>query len=150
MIPDPADLDALPHPEHDRALYADVPVKRLLAWVVDSLLIALLTAIAVPLTAFTALFFLPALWIGIGLVYRVLSLTGRSATPGMRLMGIELRTHRGERFGLADASVHTLLYSLCISMLLPQVLSIGLILGSARGQSLPDLALGSVALNRTA
>ena len=141
-------LWGLPDPEREAELYADVPVKRLLAWVVDSLLIAALTLLAIPFTAFTALFYLPALWLAVGLAYRILTLTRASATPGMRLVAIELRTHRGERFGLGEAAAHTALYTLSMSTILPQLVSIGLMLGTPRGQGLPDMLLGTAALNR--
>ena len=149
MHSQPAADWGLPDPIRSADLYADVPLKRLGAWLVDSVLIAGLCLLAIPFTAFTAIFFLPALWLLVGLAYRILTLARRSATPGMRLMAIELRTHRGERFGLADAAVHTALYTLCMSLVFPQVLSIVAMLVTARGQSLPDLALGTAALNRT-
>lgn len=149
MIPQPNFHTSLPDPEREAAFYTDVPFKRLLAWFVDSLAIGVLALLAIPFTAFTAVFFLPALWLMIGLFYRILTLSSGSATWGMRLMGVEMRNHRGERFGLADAAAHTVLYSLCVSMLLPQLVSVGLMLGSARGQGLHDMALGTVALNRS-
>ena len=144
----PVSYAALPDPDRDAEFYADVPVKRALAWIVDSILIAVLTVVAVPLTAFTALFYLPVLWLVIGLAYRIVTLTRGSATPGMRLVGIEFRTHRGERFGLPEAALHTAIYSVCVSFVIPQIVSIVLILATARRQGLPDLALSTVALNR--
>jgi uncharacterized RDD family membrane protein YckC len=139
---------SLPDPDRDAAFYADVPAKRALAWIVDSILIAALTLVAIPFTAFTALFYLPVLWLAVGLAYRIVTLAGRSATPGMRLLGIEFRTHRGERFGLAEAALHTAIYSVCVSFVIPQIVSIVLMLTTPRGQGLPDLGLSTVALNR--
>jgi hypothetical protein len=46
--------------------------------------------------------------------------------------------------------LHTLGYTLTIATLLPQLLSIALMLTGARGQGLSDLVLGTVAINRPA
>jgi uncharacterized RDD family membrane protein YckC len=141
---------ALPDPDHQAEFYADVPMKRGLAWIVDMVLIAILTVVIIPFTAFTALFFLPVLFLMVSFTYRLVSLARKSATPGMRLLSIEFRDRSGRRFDLATAFLHTLGYTLTIATLLPQLLSIGLMLTSARGQGLSDLVLGTVAINRPA
>jgi uncharacterized RDD family membrane protein YckC len=138
----------LPDPERDADLYADVPLKRAIAWVIDSILIFLITLLVLPFTAFVGLLFYGALWLTASFLYRTLTIAGGSATLGMRLMSIQLRNARGERFGLADAVVHTAIYMVCFSFFIPQVVSAVLMLSSSRGQGLPDLALGSTALNR--
>lgn len=147
---DRATPPGLPDPVYDAAFYADIPAKRLFAFLVDTVLIGLLTLLIVPFTAFTAVFYLPFLWLLVSLGYRIVTLAGGSATPGMRLAAIEMRTHRGERFDLATAAAHTVIYSVAFSMVLPQVISVILMLTTARRQGLPDLALGTVALNRAA
>ncbi|MDQ1848227.1 RDD family protein [Gemmobacter fulvus] len=138
----------LPDPDRQAEFYAGVPTKRALAWVVDTILIALITAVIVPFTVFTALFFLPLLYLLISFTYRVLTLAGGSATPGMRLMNVVMLTRNGERFDLATAFLHTLGYTLSIGTLLVQILSGFLMLTSARGQGLTDHILGTVAINR--
>ena len=92
-------IGRLPDPENaqEARYYNGVTAKRLFAWIVDSILIAVLTMILLPLTAFTALFYLPLFWLCIGLAYRILTIANGSATPGMRLAGIELRMEDGER-----------------------------------------------------
>ncbi|WP_116133929.1 RDD family protein [Tropicimonas sp. IMCC34043] len=142
-------LWGLPDPDLHADLYADVPVKRAIAWVFDALLVFLLTLLALPFTAFLGLFFYPLLWIGISFLYRVFTIAGGSATWGMRLMSIQLRTGRGERFGPADAIMHTLLYTLCVSFLVPQLISAVLMMTSARSQGLHDMVLGTTAINRS-
>jgi len=142
--------EALPDPVYQSEFYADVPLKRALAWIVDSLAIGLATLLAVPLTAFTALFFLPLLFLAVSFAYRTATLAGGSATWGMRLMAIEFRDHRGQRFDLPTAALHTLGYTLTISTILPQLLSMALMAYGPRGQGLTDLVLGSVAINRPA
>jgi uncharacterized RDD family membrane protein YckC len=123
-------------------------MKRGLAWIVDTIIIALITLLIVPFTAFTALFFLPLLYVTVSFLYRVWTLTGRSATLGMRLLSIEFRSRQGERFDLGLALAHTVGYTLTIATLLPQLFSILLMLTSSRGQGLTDHVLGTVAINR--
>jgi len=140
----------LPDPDRQAEFYADVPIKRALAWVVDAILIAIVTMVVVPFTLFLSLFFLPALYLTISFLYRTISLARHSATPGMRLMAIEFRDRTGAKFDLGTAFLHTLGYTLTISTLLPQLLSMGLMLTTARGQGLSDLVLGTVAINKPA
>lgn len=140
----------LPSPEMHAEFYADIPSKRLAAFVIDSILIILITIALIPLTAFTALFYLGFLGLVVSLIYRIVSLANRSATPGMRLMAIEFRNHRGERLNLATATVHTLLFTVSMSMVLPQLISVILILTTGRAQGLYDLFLGTAVINRAA
>lgn len=140
----------LPDPVSQAEFYADVPSKRLLAFIVDSILIVLITLVLIPLTAFTALFFLGFLGLLVSLTYRTLSLAGGSATPGMWLLSIEFRTHRGERFTLGTAFVHTLMFSVSMSMVVPQLISIALMLTSPRAQGLSDYFLGTAVINKSA
>lgn len=140
----------LPDPDRHAEFYADVTTKRFFAWLVDATLILILTVIAVPFTAFTAIFYFPFLWLAIGLIYRIVTLASRSATPGMRLMSIEFRTRQGERFDTAHAALHTGIYTFALGTFLIQAASIVLMLASARGQSIGDHLLGTAAINRTA
>lgn len=144
----PTDLQ--PDPERHAAFYAGVLPKRFLAWVIDIVLIAIVTALIVPFTAFTALFFLPMLFLVVGFLYRWTTLSGRSATWGMRLLGIEFLDRNGQRFDGATALLHTLGYTLSMAFVMPQVLSVVLMMMSSRGQGLSDLVLGSVAINSPA
>ncbi|MEO0990782.1 MAG: RDD family protein [Pseudomonadota bacterium] len=140
----------LPDPETHDAFYADLPTKRLLAWVVDSLAIALLTLLLLPLTLFTAFFFLPFFWLLVGLAYRIVTLTNRSATPGMRMMSVEIRQGDGSALDLGTATVHTILYALFSGFFLIQLVSIVLMLTTERRQGLPDMILGTSAINLSA
>lgn len=140
----------LPDPVTQPEFYADVPMKRLLAWLVDTVLIALICLLILPFTAFTGLFFFPLLMLVVGFAYRVVTIANRSATWGMRLMAIEFRTAQGERFGLGLATLHTLGTSFSFALPVLQIISVVLMLTTARGQGLTDHVLGSVALNRAA
>lgn len=140
----------LPDPDTQPEFYADVAAKRLVAFVVDTLLILVISLLVVPFTAFTGLFFFPVLMALVGFAYRVVTIARGSATWGMGLMAIEFRAADGQRFDLPLAFAHTL--GLTVSFALPilQVISIVLMLTGARGQGLSDHVLGSVAINRRA
>ena len=115
---------------------------------VDTILVALLTAAIVPFTAFVALFFLLFFFLVLGFLYRWVTLSTRSATRGMRLTAIEVRRSDGLPLDLAGAFLHTLGYTVSMAMVLPQILSVGLMATRARGQGLSDLVLGTAAIDR--
>ena len=140
----------LPDPDTQPQFYDGVAIKRLLAWVVDTVLIALVAVAILPFTAFTGLFFFPLLILVVGFVYRTLTLAGGSATWGMRLFAIEFRTMHGERFDLGTAFAHTLGYSISLTVFPAQAVSMILMLTTPRGQGLTDHVLGTVAMNRRA
>ena len=139
---------ALPDPHLQPEFYADVPTKRLLAFVVDTLIIVAMCLLVLPFTAFTGVFFFPFLMLVVGFAYRVATLTSGSATWGMRLMAMELRDHRDRPFDFMTALLHTIGYSLSMTVTIIQVVSAVLICTTARRQSLTDMALGTVPVNR--
>lgn len=146
-----AELDrGLPDPQTEAEFYEGVPAKRLFAWFVDVILIALLTAVAVPFTAFTALFYLPFLYFLIGFLYRWVSLSRGSATPGMRFAAIELRADDGGPFDTGTAFLHTAGYTASVAVFPAQLVSIALMLLTPRRQGLTDLVLGTAAVRRAA
>ena len=130
--------------------YRDVAGKRLLAWVVDTILVFLICLLILPFTAFVAAFFFLGLMAVVGFVYRLVSLTGGSATLGMRLFAIEFRRADGTRFALGTAFLHTVGYTVSWAVAPLQLISIVLMATSARGQGLTDMMLGTAALNRRA
>ncbi|KHQ54047.1 RDD family protein [Mameliella alba] len=142
-------MSHLPDPDRQVAFYDGVTVKRGLAWVVDTVLISLIT---LPIAVFSivGLFMLPLMFLVIGFLYRWMSIAGKSSTPGMRLMNIEFRNAWGERFDGGEAFLHTLGYTLIATTVILQIASIVLMFVSERGQGLHDMVLGTVALNRRA
>lgn len=140
----------IPDPDFQPEFYADVPLKRLLAWVVDTLIVLVGAVLVLPFTAFTGLFFFPALLLGLGFAYRVITIARGSATWGMRLLAIEFRTVAGSRFDSTMAFAHTGLFTLACLISPLQLLSIILIAIDKRAQGLPDRILGTVVLNRRA
>ena len=138
----------LPDPATRPEFYARIRTKRLVAWIIDMVLIAALSALLVPFTAFTALFFFPFFMLVTGFVYRWFSLATASATGGMVLMGVQLRDSEGYRLRSSTALWHTLGYSVSVAMTPLQLLSVGLMCITDRRQGLTDLVLGTTAINR--
>lgn len=137
-----------PDPDIQPQFYEGIPTKRLLAWLIDTVVIVLICLLIVPFTAFTGLFFFPFLMLCVGFIYRVGTLASGSATWGMRLMSMEIRTQDDRPLDGSMALLHTLGYSVSVAMAPLQLISIVLMVISARKQGLTDLVLGTVALNR--
>ena len=146
--PKASTMTRLPDPDQYPELYEGVPLKRLLAWVADTVLIVLLSLVITPFTAFTAVFFFPFLLMVVGFAYRVITLANGSATLGMRLMAIELRDGQDRHFDLGHALLHTAGYSLSFGTAIVQFISVIFMASSQRGQSLTDMVLNTTALNR--
>lgn len=154
------DYEAYPAPARDAfdprsepALFEGVLSKRVVAFVVDALMVVILMVPAAILVAILGLvtfgigwLLYGCLFILVALLYVALTLGGpKSATPGMRFAGIEMRTWDGRRmFGLL-AVMHAILFWFTISVLTPLVLLVGLF--TPRRQLLHDLLLGVVTIN---
>ncbi|MBT8156117.1 RDD family protein [Epibacterium ulvae] len=143
-------MPALPDPNYSPEFYASVPAKRLFAWFVDGLIICAICIAFVVGTAFIGLFFLGALFLMVGFAYRVITIANGSATWGMKFAGIELRDLGGARLNLGQAVLHTLAYSVSLAFVPLQLVSIVLMLTTAKGQSLADMFVGTVMINRKA
>ncbi|NRB03869.1 MAG: RDD family protein [Rhodobacteraceae bacterium] len=128
--------------------YRDVPMKRLFAWVIDTVIIIAIGIVVIPFTAFTAIFFFPFLLLVAGFLYRWATLSGKSATWGMRLMSIEFRDAEGRKLDSGNAFLHTLGYTISWAFLPVQIISIILMMTSARGQGVTDLVLNTTVLNK--
>lgn len=139
-----------PDPDFDAQFYQGIPMKRAVAWLADSVLIGLIVLFMLPFTLFLGLLVLPALWLGVGILYRTMTLANGSATLGMRLVAIELRNRYGDRFTLAEAATHTVIYTTGIVFFLIHLISMVLMVTGAKAQGIPDHAIGSVAINRPA
>jgi uncharacterized RDD family membrane protein YckC len=140
----------LPDPDTQAEFYADIPVKRAIAWVIDILIVFTL-AFFISLFTFGLLFLVFGfLTLAIGFIYRTVTLANRSATLGMRLVAIEIRNAQGERLDLATAALHTIGYQLSMAFFLAQIGSIVLMLTGRRAQGLTDHVLGTAAVNRPA
>jgi uncharacterized RDD family membrane protein YckC len=139
-----------PDPVTQPEFYSDVPAKRLIAWVVDTIVTIGFSLLILPLTGFLGVFVLPALFLTVGFAYRVITIARGSATWGMRLTAIEFRRMDGQPFDLSMAFLHTLGYSVSMAFVVLQVVSVVLMMTTDRAQGLTDHVLGSVAINRKA
>ncbi len=144
--------DGLPDPVADRQFYDGVPARRFAAWVVDvlvTLAVGVPVAIIFGLLTLGAGFLLfPVLVMVVGFVYRSATIAGRSATWGMRLMGIELRRQDGNRLDFGMAVLHTALYTLSLGVIVLQAVSILGMLSAPYGRGLPDFVLRTAMINR--
>ena len=137
------------HPE----LFESVLSKRIVAFIIDAILIVLLMVPAAlmililgVLTLGIAWLLFPLLFAIVALGYCALTLGGRaSATPGMRVVGVEMRTWNGQGMFPLLAVMHALIFWFSCGILTPLVLLVGLF--TPRRQLLHDLLLGVVALN---
>jgi uncharacterized RDD family membrane protein YckC len=89
---------------------------------------------------------LSAIW---AILYYGLTLGGpHSATVGMRIVDLQLRTFTGERGYFLLGAAHAVLYWISVSVLTPFVVLVGLF--NRRSQLLHDLVLGTVIVNASA
>jgi uncharacterized RDD family membrane protein YckC len=140
----------------DADLFDGVLSKRIVAFIIDAVMIV---ALMIPAALLVGIFGLVTLGIGwllfsplfaiVALGYIALTLGGgRSATLGMQIAGVEIRTWSGQRMFPLLAILHAILFWVSVSVLTPLVLLVGLF--TARKQLLHDLLLGVVALNADA
>ncbi|KNG95432.1 RDD family protein [Pseudaestuariivita atlantica] len=137
-----------PDPLAQPDFYDSVPTKRFFAWLVDVAIITLVCLVLTPFTGFLSLLVWAPFWFLVSFLYRWGTLAGGSATWGMRLMAVEMRDADDRAFSAGTAFAHTLGYTVSIAIPVLQVISIILMLTSARGQGLTDHVLGTVAINR--
>ncbi|MSU90984.1 RDD family protein [Rhodobacteraceae bacterium 2CG4] len=145
-------LHDLPHPEHDTQFYDGVPLKRLVAWLIDFTAIVLATVVATLaiglLTLGLGFALFPAILFLVTFLYRWLTIAGSSATPGMMLMGIELRSCDGHRLTPVIAAVHTGIFMFLMASVVGWIGTAVSIWVTRYNQGLPDLLLGTTAINR--
>ncbi len=142
------DRSGLPDPLAEPEFYQGVPGKRLVAWVIDVMAIGLLTILALPLTAFTGLFYFPFLFFLVGFLYRWVGLSRWSATLGMRFAAIEIHDADGAPLDAGNAFLHTVGYAASVALFPAQLVSVALMLVMPRRQGLTDLVLGTAAIRR--
>lgn len=141
-------LDPAVHPE----LYDGIRSRRIFAFLIDASIIMVLMLVAALVIAVLGVFTLglgwflfPLVWPVVAILYEVLTKGGpASATPGMRMVGVELRTLAGERLNYPLALLHSLGFWFSVTLLTPFVLLVSLF--SSRKQLLHDLALSTAAV----
>lgn len=138
-------------------LFRGVLTRRFFAFLVDLVVLAIPIALGVIFIAVFGLLTLGLGWMLFWLVsplsviwailYYGLTLGGpHSATVGMRMMDLELRTFSGERGYFLLGAAHAVLYWISVSVLTPLIVLVGLF--NRRRQLLHDLVLGTVIVNR--
>lgn len=138
----------LPDPDRDAQFYEGVPAKRLVAFLIDIVVVWGVAILVSVLTLGIGFFILGFLIAVIDLVYRTLTIGSKSATLGMSVMGIELRTFNGDRFTMGHALIHTLVFYAMLVFFVVQLVSVIMMGGSRYGRGLHDLILGSAMINR--
>jgi uncharacterized RDD family membrane protein YckC len=143
-MPDPAVPEA----------YEGVLLRRVLAYFVDLCVIGVLWVLF--WIVFAVLWVLslgllgPLLWLLLGLIplaYHTLLLSGpRSATVGMQLFDLELRSVTGERPGFLQALAQTALFYLTVGATCSLVLLVALL--NRHKRTLHDLLAGTVVVRR--
>lgn len=136
-------------PEDWRA-YSGVLSRRVLAFVIDYVLVLLLCIPAAVIVFFIGIVTLglgfmlyPALFVIVALLYFGMTLGGPGqASPGMRVMGLTMMRVDGRRLDFLTAMVHTVLFWLINSVLTPLILLAGLFI--ERSRLVHDLLLGTV------
>ncbi|MEX0276623.1 MAG: RDD family protein [Ruegeria sp.] len=140
----------LPDPDSQPEFYQSVATKRFIAWLFDIAFISLLCTVAILLTFGMGFFILALIYAVVSFVYRVITIANGSATLGMRFMGIELRDSFGERMDMGKAVAHTAGYFVSMAFPVIQIISVVMMLTSARCQGLTDAFLGTVMMNQRA
>jgi len=143
-------------PDTDPALFDGILSKRIVGFFIDAILIVALmipAGMLVLVLGFVTLglgwLLFPPLFAIVALIYIGLTLGGSaSATPGMRVAGVEMRTWSGQRMFPLLAIMHALLFWFSVGLFTPLILFVGLF--TRRKQLLHDLLLGVVAVNADA
>ncbi len=138
----------LPDPDFEPEYYSALPVKRALAWVIDTVIVLALCFVAMVLTAMLAILILPVLFVSVSTAYRWVTLNNYGATYGMMVAGIKLRHLDGRRADSTACAIHAAVFSLVQMFFLPQIFSIALILTTSYRQSLADLVVQTTMINR--
>lgn len=145
----------LPDPASQPGYYSGTAIRRLFAFLVDSVLICVMVAVvfaiaavlAIPTLGLTLALFIP-FYAGASLIYRLAAMMSWAATPGMRLVGLEVVDFTGTPVSPPHAFLHTLGFLVCLyfpPLLLVSAITIAM---TARGQGLHDVIFGTAVINR--
>jgi uncharacterized RDD family membrane protein YckC len=152
-------VEVKPHaydPETNPELFEGVLARRIVAFFIDVVIIVIPVAIAAlfiflfGLVTFGLGFFLYFFLHGGAVIWAILyygfTMGGpESATIGMRVMDIEIRTWYGAPCYFVLGAVHAIFYWLSVSLFTPLILLVGLF--NSRGRLLHDFLLGTVVIN---
>ena len=136
-------------PELPAAAFAGVRTRRIVAFCLDFILVSILAVALwtglVVLSLGLFLFFLPSLWPFVAFFYNGLTVSSsRMATPGMRLLDIEMRFPDGSPVTFVAAALHAVM--LYLSWFFPPVFLVSLLTGDKR--CLHDIFAGVLVVRR--
>jgi uncharacterized RDD family membrane protein YckC len=145
-------------PYEEPELFRSVLMRRVIAFIIDLIVLSVPVALAYVFIAVFGLITLGLGWVLFwlvwpatviwALVYYGTTLGGEhSATIGMRVMDLELRTWYGAPGYFVLGAAHALLFWTSISFLSPLILLIGLF--NARRRLAHDIVLGTVVINNS-
>jgi len=128
--------------------------KRVIAFIVDAIIIAVLTVVAYVVVALLGIITLGLVWLLFGLVfpavglgYNAVTIGGaNSATIGQRMMGLEVRMWFGGKVTPLIAAFHALLFWFSLVVFCPILLWAFF---DPRKRCLHDILAGVVVINRT-
>jgi uncharacterized RDD family membrane protein YckC len=151
-----SDFADQPHaydPVRQPELFDGVIFKRVIAFVIDAIIISLLTVAAYVVVALLGLVTLGLAWLLFGLVfpavglgYNAITIGGKnSATLGQRMMGLEVRMWFGGKVTPLIAAFHALLFWFSLVVFCPILLWA---LFDARKRCLHDILAGVLFINR--
>jgi uncharacterized RDD family membrane protein YckC len=160
----PGNNGGAPHYEHafdpdlEPELFRGVLTRRVIAFIIDMIVLSIPVALAILFIAIFGVVTLGLGWVLFWLVwpatvvwaviYYGMTLGGpHSATVGMRLMDLELRTWYGAPGYFVLGAVHGVLFWVSISFLSPLILVLGLF--NARRRLPHDIVLGTVVINNS-
>jgi uncharacterized RDD family membrane protein YckC len=130
--------------------FEGVLFRRILAFILDCILIALATIPFAFLIFFVAVMTLGLIVLPLGVLtflYFVLFTGGaKSATPGMRVMGIELRDVRGGRPDFLQAGIRALVYMASGVVFTPLIYAVALF--NIRRRTIHDMLTSTVVVRR--
>jgi len=152
-------FDVKPHaydPATNPELFEDVLARRLIAFVIDLVILAIPVAMAAMFIFAAGIitlglgFFLyvlvpPATIIWALAYYGITLGSPRSATIGMRVMDLEMRTWYGTPAYFVLGAVHAVVFWISVSTLTPLVLLVGFF--NERRRLLHDILLGAIVIN---
>lgn len=153
---DPAERPQAYDPVARPELFEGVLGRRMFAFLIDFAIICVLWVVACILLFFVGILTLGLAWLLYGAVFPLVALGYNawtlsrppSATIGMRMMNLEMRTWYGDRMYALLAAFHALLYYFSVTFLTPFVLLVALF--TARKRCLHDLLAGTVVINSDA
>ena len=134
-------------------LFQDVLKRRAIAYLFDILGVSLLWVVAAIVVAILGIatfglawMIYPALWPIVGVLYTVSSLAGpTAATPGMRAMGLAMRSVDGPKPDALKALVHVVVFYALTVTVTPLIHLVGLF--TARRQLLQDMVAGVLVMD---